>query len=167
MWGSREISSQIRGSPPWAAIISFSLFRPAPLATAFSSRARASSSVSARPVAISIRAPRNRDTFFSGPPVRPASTSTASFTSRALPTWLPRGSSMPDTTAVTLRPARRPMSTMALASSTEASSVGISAPEPVFTSSTMALEPPANFLLNMLDTIRGTLSTVAVTSRRA
>ena len=37
----------------------------------------------------------------------------ASFTSRALPTWVPRGWAMPVTTAVTGFPARVPMSTMA------------------------------------------------------
>ena len=95
--------------------MSFSLRKPAPLSSAAFSFSSAASWVSARPQAISIRAPRNRETRFKGPPARPDSTSMASLTSRALPTWEPRGSSMPDTTAVTLRPARFPMSTMAFA----------------------------------------------------
>ena len=74
---------------------------------------------------------------------------------------------MPVTTAVTGLPARVPISTMAFASSIEPSSVCMMAPEPVFTSSTMASEPEASFLDIMEEAISGRLSTVAVTSRRA
>ena len=74
---------------------------------------------------------------------------------------------MPLTTATILRPAWSPMLTIAFASSMEASKVGMMAPDPAFTSSTMAFAPAANFLDRMLLTIRGIESTVAVTSRRA
>ena len=56
---------------------------------------------------------------------------------------------------------------MVWASSMLASVVCISAPAPVFTSSTMACAPLASFLETMLEAISGRLSTVAVTSRRA
>ena len=70
-------------------------------------------------------------------------------------------------TAVVLRPARFPISTMADASALESSSVFIKAPLPVLTSRTMESAPDAIFLLIMLEAIRDIWSTVAVTSRNA
>ena len=49
----------------------------------------------------------------------------------------------------------------------DCSTVCISAPLPVFTSSTMAPAPLASFLLTMLEAISGMQSTVPVTSRSA
>jgi hypothetical protein len=46
------------------------------------------------------------------------------------------------------------------------SSVFMKAPSPTFTSRTMASAPAASFLDMMLAAISGTMSTVAVTSRR-
>ena len=74
---------------------------------------------------------------------------------------------MPVTMAVTGLPASVPISTMARPSSTDSSSVCMMAPEPVFTSSTMASAPEASFLDMMEDAISGRLSTVEVTSRKA
>ena len=56
---------------------------------------------------------------------------------------------------------------MVWASVWASSRVCIKAPEPVFTSSTMASVPAASFLLMMLEAIKGMLSTVPVTSRSA
>ena len=70
-------------------------------------------------------------------------------------------------TATVRRPTCVPMSTIVFASPRAASSVFMKAPEPVFTSRTMASLPPAIFLLITLAAMSGTLSTVAVTSRRA
>ena len=64
-------------------------------------------------------------------------------------------------------PACAPISTIAFASSMDCSTVCISAPLPVFTSSTMAPAPLASFLLTMLEAISGMQSTVPVTSRSA
>ena len=91
----------------------------------------------------------------------------ASLTSSALPTCVPSGWSMPVTKARMGRPACVPMSTMAFASTMESSTVCMSAPLPVFTSSTIAPAPLASFLLTMLEAISGMLSTVPVTSRSA
>ena len=69
--------------------------------------------------------------------------------------------------ALTFRPAPAPMATMVFARSTESSSRFRNAPLPVFTSSTMPSLPAASFLLMIDEAMRGMLSTVAVTSRRA
>ena len=79
----------------------------------------------------------------------------------------PKGSSMSVISAQTRLPAALPMRTISSARRRESSSVGISAPEPVFTSSRIASQPAAIFLDRMLEAISGMLSTVAVTSRRA
>ena len=90
----------------------------------------------------------------------------ASFTSSALPTWVPKGWSMPLTSATMGLPASTPTRTMFSASLRLSSRVCIIAPEPVFTSRTMASLPAASFLLRIEETIRGRESTVEVTSRR-
>ena len=74
---------------------------------------------------------------------------------------------MPVTNARMGLPACAPISTIALASAMESSTVCISAPLPVFTSSTIAPAPLASFLETMLDAINGMQFTVPVTSRRA
>ena len=91
----------------------------------------------------------------------------ASLTSSALPTCVPSGCSMPVTSARIGLPACAPISTIAFASAMESSSVCISAPLPVFTSSTIAPAPLASFLDTMLEAISGMQSTVPVTSRSA
>jgi hypothetical protein len=70
-------------------------------------------------------------------------------------------------TAVMFRPLARPISTIVSARRFASPSVFMNAPLPVFTSSTMFLEPEASFLLMMLEAMSGMLSTVAVTSRSA
>ena len=74
---------------------------------------------------------------------------------------------MPVISAAVVRPTCSPIETMASASSIAESTSFIKAPEPHLTSSKMQSEPEAIFLLMMLDAIRGTESTVAVTSRSA
>ena len=64
-------------------------------------------------------------------------------------------------------PASAPTSTIVSASLILSSSVCMIAPLPLFTSSTIASDPVASFLLRMEPTISGMLSTVLVTSRRA
>ena len=70
-------------------------------------------------------------------------------------------------TAEVCFPAMVPIFTIASAKATASSSVFINAPEPIFTSSTIASAPLASFLLMILLAIRGIQSTVAVTSRSA
>ena len=91
----------------------------------------------------------------------------ASRTSMAFPTARPRGASMEVRRALTRLPAPWPMATMVLAKSRASSRVFMKAPRPTFTSKTMLRAPAASFLLMMELAIKGTLSTVAVTSRRA
>ena len=67
----------------------------------------------------------------------------------------------------TSRPAPRPSSSIVSASSRASSSVFMKAPSPTLTSSTIASAPAASFFDMMLAAISETLSTVAVTSRRA
>ena len=69
--------------------------------------------------------------------------------------------------ADTFLPMPRPMRTMASASAFESSNFFMKAPSPVFTSRTRASIPSAIFLLMIEEAMRGRLSTVAVTSRRA
>ena len=69
--------------------------------------------------------------------------------------------------ATVWRPTWLPMRTISWARARESSRVFIKAPEPTFTSSRMASAPAAIFLDMMLEAIKGRLSTVAVTSRRA
>ncbi len=161
------MSSVTAGFPPCARIISANFSRPAPLSSALTSFPCASSTVPAAPPRTSMCAPRSRETSRRSPFVRPARTSIASFTSRALPTCVPRGCSIPVTMAVTGLPASVPISTMALASSIAPSSVCMMAPLPVLTSRTIASLPAASFLDMIELAISGRLSTVAVTSRSA
>ena len=100
-----------------------------------------------------------------GPP--PASTSTDSATSNALPALRPSGVSMLVTSATVFTPAAVPMPTIVVASCRDSGRVVMSAPAPVLTSSTSAAVPSAIFLLMMDAEIIGIDSTVAVTSRRA
>ncbi len=74
---------------------------------------------------------------------------------------------MSERSAVTSRPVRRPMATIASARARASSTVRMNAPSPTFTSSTMASAPDASFLLMIEEAIRGRLPTVAVTSRSA
>ena len=97
----------------------------------------------------------------------PCSTLHASITSRALPIFLPRGISISVMRATVFLPTPAPMPTISCASALESSRVFINAPLPTFTSSRMASAPAAIFFDMMLEAIRGRLSTVAVTSRRA
>ena len=89
----------------------------------------------------------------------------ASLTSSALPTWVPRGWSMLLTSATTGFPATSPTRTMVIASSMLSYGVCIRAPEPLFTSRTMASDPAASFLLRIEEAISGRESTEPVTSR--
>ena len=69
--------------------------------------------------------------------------------------------------ALTFLPAADPTDTSASARRLASSCVFMNAPRPTFTSSTSASMPSASFLLRMLATINGIVSTVAVTSRSA
>ena len=64
-------------------------------------------------------------------------------------------------------PSLLPIDIMAVASSFASSTVGINAPSPYLTSSSIALDPEANFFDMIDDAIRGIELTVAVTSLRA
>ena len=68
---------------------------------------------------------------------------------------------------VTSRPARTPISSICSASTRASSSVFMKAPSPTFTSSTIDCAPAAIFFDMIELAISGTMSTVAVTSRRA
>ena len=165
--GSRLRSSTTRASPCCAAIIWRSFSSAAPESSFSRISLRAASGVSATRDAISISSPRLNTTSFSAPPFSPRSMRTASSTSSALPMYMPSGWFMSVTSAATLRPAWQPMCTMSRASLRASSSRSISAPEPLFTSSTIARVPAASFLDSTDDTISGSESTVPVTSRRA
>ena len=67
----------------------------------------------------------------------------------------------------TSRPSRRPRSTICSARIRASSTVFMNAPSPTFTSSTIASIPAASFFDMIDDAMSGTMSTVAVTSRRA
>ena len=165
--GSRPVSSTTAPSPPCASIIWRSFSRPAPLSSALISISRPSCAFLHRPANSSIFSPSRRETSSSGPFTRPASTSMASFTSKAFPMCEPSGSSMPVIRAATRRPACRPISTMVRPSSSASGRVRISAPPPTLISSTMPSAPIASFFDITDDAIKGIESTVDVTSRRA
>ena len=120
-------------------------------------------------LSISIWAPSSRLTSTRGSSsgTRPESTFTASWTSKALPTARPSGWFISVMMASHRRPRCAPMRTMREASFFASSTVCMNAPEPTFTSSTMASAPAASFLLMTLEAMRGVLPMVAVTSRRA
>ena len=67
----------------------------------------------------------------------------------------------------TSRPSRLPRSTICSARMRASSSVFMNAPSPTFTSRTIASAPAASFFDMIDEAISGTMSTVAVTSRRA
>ncbi len=69
--------------------------------------------------------------------------------------------------AATLRPMPRPIAIMVVASARASSRERMNAPSPHLTSRTRASIPSAIFLLMIEAEMRGRLSTVAVTSRRA
>ena len=97
----------------------------------------------------------------------PLSTCTASRTSSAFPTAMPSGWFISVITAATRFPTSAPISTIRSASAFASSGVSMNAPVPVLTSSTIASDPDASFLLITLDAISGMLRTVAVTSLSA
>ena len=97
----------------------------------------------------------------------PFSVSIDSITSLAFPTSRPSGASMRVMSASVRTPAARPIATSDSASARDASGVFMNAPVPVLTSSTRPPIPSAIFLLMIDAQMRGMLSTVAVTSRRA
>ena len=104
-------------------------------------------------------------TTSAGPP--PASTSTDSRTSFALPIARPSGVFMSVSSAVVATPESVPSATIVRASSRARSTSCMNAPEPNFTSSTSASVPSAIFFDMMLEAISGIASTVPVTSRSA
>ena len=91
----------------------------------------------------------------------------ASFTSKALPTAFPRGSSILVTRAIVFLPYEFPILTISLAKSMASSKFFINAPEPTFTSNIIASDSIASFLLIILPAIKDRFSTVAVTSLKA
>ncbi len=97
----------------------------------------------------------------------PASASSASWTSSALPTERPSGLSIAVTRATVRRPAPSPSCTISEARSMADATSGMNAPRPNLTSSTMASAPAAIFFDMTLDAISGIDGTVAVTSRSA
>src|SRR6266404_1139720 len=97
----------------------------------------------------------------------PLNTSIDSATSMALPAFRPRGWFISVSSATTFFPMRLPVSTSNSARFAASSIFFMKAPDPVFTSSTSASIPSANFLLMMDAQISAGLSTVPVTSRRA
>jgi hypothetical protein len=112
--------------------------------------------------------PGQRDvssTTSAGPP--PASTSTDSATSSALPQARPSGVSMRERTAVVGTPSAAPSRTMVSASWRAEPTSFMNAPEPTLTSRTRADVPSASFLDMIELAISGMDSTVPVTSRKA
>ena len=97
----------------------------------------------------------------------PFKVSITSRISKALPMAWPRGRSISVRTALTERPFSLPISTIAFARARASSKVFIKAPLPTLTSRRIASAPEANFLLITDDAMRGILSTVPVTSRKA
>ncbi len=91
----------------------------------------------------------------------------ASSTSKAFPIAKPNGWSISEITAIVLRPICFPIETISVANSLADSVFFMKAPSPTLTSKTIASAPEAIFLLIMLDAIKETLSTVAVTSLKA
>ncbi len=114
---------------------------------------------------ISVASATVSSTTSAGPP--PRSTSTASATSRALPTVAPSGVDMSVSRALTAMPWLSPMDTRVAASSLALSSFFMKAPEPTLTSSTRPSAPSATFFPMIDPAIRGMDSTVPVTSRSA
>ncbi len=104
-------------------------------------------------------------TTSAGPP--PASTSTDSRTSSALPAVNPSGVDMSVSRATVCTPWAPPSSTIVRASSRASASVFMNAPVPTFTSRTSADDPSAIFLDMIDDAMSGIDSTVPVTSRSA
>ena len=104
-------------------------------------------------------------TTSAGPP--PASTSTDSATSTALPAVSPSGVDMSVSRATVVTPAPVPSSTIVSASSRAWSSSFMKAPDPTFTSSTSEPVPSAIFLLMIELAMSGMASTVPVMSRSA
>ena len=97
----------------------------------------------------------------------PRSASTASATSRALPTARPSGASIRVTSARVRTPCSSPSATIVRARSTARSRSCMNAPVPVLTSSTRAPVPSAIFLDMIELAMSGIDSTVPVTSRSA
>ncbi len=120
-----------------------------------------------RPHAASISRAKARvsSTTSDGPP--PASTSSDSATSSALPAMRPSGVSIAVNSATVFTPCADPSPTIVVASSRARARSFMNAPTPTFTSSTSADVPSAIFLLMMELAISGMDSTVAVTSRNA
>ena len=88
-------------------------------------------------------------------------------TSTALPAALASGSFMSVMSETVGRPASVATVAMLVASSRAAFSVGMKAPEPVFTSMTRPCSPAASFFDRIEAVMSATDSTVAVTSRMA
>ena len=97
----------------------------------------------------------------------PVRKSTAFLTSSALPAADANGSFIPVTSAVVLRPAPVATSTRLDASAAASRGRSMKAPLPTLTSRTSEPRPAASFLDRIDAVIRGTDSTVAVTSRMA
>ena len=91
----------------------------------------------------------------------------ASSASSALPHARPSGRSIAVSSATVGQPRSSPSSIMVFARVSERSASVMNAPLPCFTSRTRPFNPSASFLDMMLAAIRGTHSTVAVTSRSA
>ena len=104
-------------------------------------------------------------TTSAGPP--PASTSTDSRTSLALPMVSPSGTFMLVSSADVATPASLPSATIVRASSRARSMSCMNAPEPNFTSSTSAPVPSAIFFDMIDEAMSGIASTVPVMSRSA
>ncbi len=158
---SRATGSGASTWPPWAVIIrrQWSIAEP--------SLSAVSGSLPCTPAAASISLARARvsSTRSAGPP--PASTSTDSRTSSALPAVRPSGVDMPVSSATVFTPAEVPRPTMVRASSRACSRDFMNAPVPTLTSSTSAPVPSAIFLDMIELAISGIDSTVPVTSRSA
>ena len=156
-----------RTSPPCCISSSLNFASPLPFLIFSSRSALPSSSLCTRSARRSIFAPSVRETSSKSPPTLPFSTSMASITSRLLPIYMPKGCAILLMTAVTLLPTCLPISAIMPASLSASAAFFIKAPLPHFTSSTISSAPAAIFFDIMLAAIRGMLSTVPVTSRRA
>ena len=121
------------------------------------------------PLTSNICSPRTIHTSYKGSVsgILPLNNSTASCTSRALPTAFPKGWFISVTSAHTCLFSNVPIFTIVRASLYASSFVRINAPLPVFTSRTIASAPLASFLDMILDAISGMERTVAVTSLKA
>ena len=132
--------------PPCASIQRRQTVSALPSATAASARRRPSASSIPRSESASSLPHASSTSSVKSAGPWPRTVSSASWTSRALPTAAPSGWSMSVSRQTTSRPACRPSEIIVSASSRASSSVFMNAPSPTFTSSTIAWAPAGELL---------------------